>query len=467
MSDDGNTIFYGHTPCGREVSFSRQQHRERHALKIAQSGKGKSITDANLSLQFIQPYTEDGERREDALFVIDPGGEHAWPLLLEDGCRKVGRQFEYFHLGPNFRYTFDPLSSLRAIEDNPVRRAMIVAAGLDLLFEAGYGKSYWMRLSIADLIDAIERMEAMGEEPGLHALARAMEALRRENHRRKELSEALIALRPLLHYPQLTHQPGKPSIDIGRALEERTVTYFNLNTLFDGAAARAVGTLALWSITAETAYRSAHRLPVVHTHCFIDEAHNLAGGTSFSDAVCMVRKNNLRLQFCFQSSAQAKRAGVWEILRDNCAIKVFMNVSTAPDGDLGELQSHSKDTIRPIRSVTSRGLQGGVTMADHNEPGITRDDAIDVNYGPVGDAFLIFNTGTGHEEPIRLRLAPPTTLEEYRRIITRTDRPGSDEPPQTDPPLPPMPAPTVAEYVANLLNLGEKLRALETWQIVA
>jgi hypothetical protein len=227
MSDDGNTILYGYTPCGREVSYTRQQHRERHALKIAPSGKGKTISDANLSLQFIRPYHEEGERREDALFVIDPGGDHAWPLLLEDGCAKLGREFQYFHLGPNFLYTFDPLSSLRAIEDNPVRRAMIVAAGLDLLFEAGYGKSYWMRLSIADLIDAIERMEAMGEEPGLHALARAMEELRHENHRRKELSEALIALRPLLHYPQLKPQPGKPCVDLAKALEERKAVYFN------------------------------------------------------------------------------------------------------------------------------------------------------------------------------------------------------------------------------------------------
>jgi hypothetical protein len=448
------------------VSFTRQQHRERHALWVAGAGRGKSVSQANISLQLIEPYSENNEIRQDALFVIDHGGEHAWPHLLEEKCNELGRRFQYFHLAPDFHFTFDPLRSLQAIENNHVRRANIVGSGVDLLFEHGYGKSFWSRLSVAHLIDASEHIQAIGEPPGLHAFARALDALRRDRRRSRELSEALLALRPLLHYPQLTDCPGKPTIDIAESIDKGYVTYFNLNTLFDGAAARAVGTLAYWSIVAETAYRTEHRLPVVYTHCMVDEAHNIAGGKPFSDGVCMYRKNNLRLSFAFQSSAQMRQAGMYEILRDNCPIKIHMTISTSPDGDLAELQSHSKDTIRQRRSVVARGMQGGVTMADHVEPGITRDDAIDVSYGPVGDAYLIFNAGEGHQEPIRLRLAFPTSLEKYRRIVTMAHEPQFPSLPDIKVPAPPPISPQ-AEIRLRLDELGKKLRALESWQLLS
>jgi hypothetical protein len=243
------------------------------------------------------------------------------------------------------------------------------------------------------------------------------------------------------------------------------VNYFNLNTLFDGAAARAVGTLAYWSIVAETGHRTDHRMPVVDTHCMVDEAHNIAGGKSFSDGVCMCRKNNLRLSFAFQSSAQMRQAGMYEILRDNCQIKIYMTISTALDGDLAELQSHSKDTVRQRRSVVARGMQGGVTMADHVEPGITRDDAIDVTYGPVGDAFLIFNAGEGHQEPIRLRLAFPTSLDEYRRIVTSQLEPQLPRVPDVALPKSATVMPQM-EIRQQLEALGQKLRALECWRLL-
>jgi hypothetical protein len=104
-------------------------------------------------------------------------------------------------------------------------------------------------------------------------------------------------------------------------------------------------------------------------------------------------------------------------------------------------------------------MQGGVTLSDYIEPGISRDDAIDVSYGPVGDAFLIFNSGQGYREPVRLTLTPPVSRKEYEDIVTSAKKPL---PSRETPPAIVLVRASRLDLTA-LTRLGEKLRALEAW----
>jgi hypothetical protein len=159
---------------------------------------------------------------------------------------------------------------------------------------------------------------------------------------------------------------------------------------------------------------------------------------------------------------------MYEILRDNCLITLLLSVSTGPDGDLEDLLAESKDIPSPKKSVTSRGLQGGVTFMDDERPQIHRNDAIDMNWGPVGSSYLIFRTREGgHREPIRLRLTAPCTPDEFDRLDSLPIS-GPQPDPRTQDPAKEVPALTPERLRRHelLRSLRAEILAAEKWSIV-
>ncbi len=159
---------------------------------------------------------------------------------------------------------------------------------------------------------------------------------------------------------------------------------------------------------------------------------------------------------------------MYEILRDNCLITVLLSVSTGPDGDLEDLLADSKDTTKTRRSVTSRGLQGGVTLQDEQRTVIERNDVIDMNWGPVGSAYLIFRTRDGaHREPIRLRLTAPGPPEELQRLDAKpiwSPNAGSGTP--SVQPVGPLDSPERIRRHQLLSELREEILAAGKWKLV-
>jgi hypothetical protein len=163
---------------------------------------------------------------------------------------------------------------------------------------------------------------------------------------------------------------------------------------------------------------------------------------------------------------------MYEILRDNSAFAVLFSVSPVPGGDIDDLQADSKDVVKTLRSITSKGLAGGVTLQERREPIIERNDAIDLNWGKVGSAFLIFRTGDGqHCEPIRVQLTAPVSPEEFARLSAI---PLSPPPGPNDRSIVPKPRSAVrhtksAEYDtrrAQMRALLDEIIASQKWQIV-
>lgn len=159
---------------------------------------------------------------------------------------------------------------------------------------------------------------------------------------------------------------------------------------------------------------------------------------------------------------------MYEILRDNCLITVLLSVSTGPDGDLDDLLADSKDTTKTRKSVTSRGLQGGVTLQDEQRTVIERNDVIDMNWGPVGSAYLIFRTRDGaHREPIRLRLTAPASHEDLQRLDAKPIWSPNDESSPSASSL--VAAPDSPERMRRhqlLRELREEILAAEKWKLV-
>jgi hypothetical protein len=114
-----------------------------------------------------------------------------------------------------------------------------------------------------------------------------------------------------LHYPQLSLQnaPDDKRISIGESMDRAECLYFFLPTVFDGVVARAVGTLALWSIVIEAADRVQRQLTERHSQIYIDEVAQLAGsGSTLQDMVCLVRKWHCRITMAYQTKQQLNQS---------------------------------------------------------------------------------------------------------------------------------------------------------------
>lgn len=298
-------IDYGVTASGERITYPRLLHDGKHVRYQGSSGSGKTTNLAYNVQQFLRPYRRDGVITRDYVQVLDFGGSGLMKNLLEEECQRLGVPFKCFHLERDFEFAFDPLISSGAFRGNAARQAMCVCSS----FEMSLGQAaerYFARVNVDVVGNAFAELEADGISiPELHQVAGKLKDMSQRPRFAKHAAEALFALGPLLHYPQLSLQNAEPTrrINIGESMDRAECVYFYLPTIFDGGVARAVGTLAMWSAVIEAADRVHRGLPIRHTHLYIDEVAQIAGQT-LSDVVSLVRKFHFRLCVAYQTKTQ-------------------------------------------------------------------------------------------------------------------------------------------------------------------
>lgn len=434
MSDQ--QIVYGYTQTSRPVTKSRSEHIGRHTLLQGMTGSGKGTLIASLSSQFVIPYRLEGLTVRDPIVVIDLGGDQFHYHFLRSQALRVGAVFKTFSLDPlHDTCSFEPLQSCRSLTQSPARMANFVAAGLNLIYSESYGQGFWGRLNLATIMEALETIILRGvTTPTLHHLATELRAMARSHRSSKEASEALFALDQLISYRQLSHSDdADKNLDIAQALEECHVIYFFLPTLFEPLAARAVATLAAWSVIVESVSRKQRGLTPRIIHLFEDEFAQIAAGRSFEDALVLSRKYGTRLILAYQSRQQLRlpQGDIGHVVRDNCPIKIYFTADTSENGDYRDIQGYSKDVPKTRGGQSFHGLSTSTNTHEIWEPKLERNDIVDVS-STFGEALFALNDGKGHHEPLRIMCRPPTDKTEYERLAN-TPLPARNGQPTTPP----------------------------------
>ncbi|QEG36214.1 TraM recognition site of TraD and TraG [Bythopirellula goksoeyrii] len=422
MKARSDSICYGtDLATGQRVGYSRVAHYGTMMQIRGMTSGGKSVLMTSLMLQYLQPYQVGGKEVIDPLCIVDLGGDLFTFNLIMEECIRLGRVLKWLSLDPlDESYFFDPLQSCKSLSGSSARKANFVTAGLNLAYAEGFGTGYFGRLNYATIREAFIRLGHQGVvSPTLLELGEELSEMAKRQKQGREAAEALYALDQLLDYPSLTRgeDPTK-RIDVDEALEDSQVLYFFLPTLQEPLAARAVGTLAAWTVINAAAYRqktgqSKRNIPLV-----IDEAAQIVHGQSFQDALVLSRKYGIRIHMLYQSEAQLRSSrgtDMSQVVGDNCAVKAFFTTDTSKGQELADLQGYSKDEIVPRLGTSRSGLRTTTSEQENEEPILKRNSVIDTS-STFGEFFLLFNDGKGHREPIRMMSEFPTTLEKHAEL---------------------------------------------------
>lgn len=424
MVRNPNEFSYGmDVATGRRVSFPRSAHDGKMLQIRGITGGGKSMLMTQLHLQYLEPYTIGRQKSLSPLCIIDLGGDLFGFNMIKKRCEELGRTFKWLSLDPlDQSFTFDPLQGCQSLAGSASRKANFVTAGLNLAYAEGFGTGYFGRLNFSTIREAFVRLEKKGvASPSLHQLGEELSLMAKRQKGSKEAAEALYALDQLLDYDVLTPNPDPSQrIDIAEALEECHVLYFFLPTLQEPMAARAVGTLAAWSVIHAAAHRQKTGKAPRTIPLTIDEAAQIVHGQSFQDALVLSRKYGIRISVLYQSEAQLKSSrgtDMSQVVADNCSIKAFFSTDTKKNGEIDSLLGHSKSEIVPRLGYSQSGLKTTTSQQEHEEPILKRNDVVDCS-STFGEYYLVFHEG-GHREPIRVRSEFPTTKEVHAELSNR------------------------------------------------
>lgn len=417
---------------GRVVECKRTELDGRMSSVSGGTGTGKSLFLSGLAKQFIQPY---GRREFDPVVVINFSEDLAFFNLIKDEMKRLGReeQFKWLSLDPlDETHHFDPLQSFAAMPGSLSRKANFVCGGLNIAYAEGFGSGYFSRLNLAKIRESIERLEAKSIfAPTIDDLALELKAMAKSQRGGKDAAEALYALDTLRDYECLRPAArAEDNLDLAIALEECQVLYFFLPTLQEGLTARAVGTLALWTLINQAAYRLKLGKPKRRIAVFMEEMAQICHGQSFADALTLSRKLGLHLFNSYQSEAQlrgsARNADMSVNMRDNCAIRVSFTTSTEPNSpELRDLQGYSDDVLKTRGGTSRRHLTETTTTQEFIEPKLERNDVLDVNR-QFGHGYWVKDW----KEPVHLKIDFPTSIRKHeelsnRPIPTKPIAPGS------------------------------------------
>ena len=97
-----------------------------------------------------------------------------------------------------------------------------------------------------------------------------------------------------------------------------------------------------------------------------------------------------------------------------------MILFTTKDEEQDELRLESKDVLREQESRTEQdiGIKGSVTKRFELEPGLTRNEIMDVNAIAM-EAFGVFKLGDKHRDPIRFTIIPPRSKTRHAELANK------------------------------------------------
>jgi len=444
----------------RFLQFSDEQLAEKHFAICGRIGQRKTLCLVSILQQYIKLPGH-------AVIWIDLGGDQAAHWILRNAAYDAGKPFYLFSLGAHDCASWDPLLNTPAFSEDLTVAANGLAQGLRLEMGEGYGRTFWSRLSGAELNQAFDNLRAAGIElPSFEQLTLELRRLAETSRSRQHVSEAYLAADQILRYQALRERRTQ-ELYLGRAIEESAVVVFYLPTAHHGGAARAVGSLAGWCTSVDAAYRYEHGLDKRTIHLAIDEFPQIASGRSaMSSALTLARKWGIQMYLVYQDGGQLNTADgdLTSIIRSQCQQILFTLES---EEEQNALRYESKDVLRTLNSTSLNPLAATKQVREFWEPGLTRNEILDVS-GVAMKAFGVFKLGDKHRDPIPFTVIPPTSKQEHEKLKRKPLPTLPADKPVADTPTPAPPARTKqdtgqAKRVAGLVALVAKIQAEEAW----
>lgn len=373
---------------------------ETHMAVIGRIGQRKTLFTLSLLKQFVK-------KKDHAVVYIDLGGDQAAYWILRETANAAGKPFYSFSLGNHDCSSWDMINNTPAFADNPRAAASGISMSMKLEHAEGYGRTFWSRLSVADINKALDNLAAAGNTlPSFKEFGAELKRIA-ESKRGNQTSEAHLAADQLLRYPAIT-QKRDNELYLSKAFDEGAVVVFHVPTSPDGGAAKAIASMATWCSTIEAGYRTATGKEPRTIHLAVDEYAQIAASKSTVDStLALARKWGIRMYLVCQDFEQLKTpdGDLSSIIRSQCQQILF---TTETKADQDALRYESKDILRQYNSESFQRITSTNQVRDVLEPSLTRNEILDCN-GVAMDAFGVFKLGDKHRDPIRFTVVPPTT----------------------------------------------------------
>lgn len=441
--------------------------REKHFAIAGPIGQRKTLLLMSLLVQFLL-------LPADCCFYIDLGGDQAALWILAEAANAAGKPFWIVSLdNTDDGACWDPITGTPAYAADITMAMSGTASGLQLLNGEGYGRKFWGRINYKAITEAFDVLLArLGRLPSFPELVRELVKQGKAQRNSQYVSEAYLAAEHLLRFDALTGK-GSRRLDIGEAIEQAGVVVFHIPSALRGEAARAVASMALWSVLVQAAHRTALGLDKRYVHLAVDEYAQAASNRSAVDSgMVLARKWNISYWAVFQDDSQliTPEGDLRPVIRSQCQRFLFARES---EEEIKELRNRSLDVLRPDHSHSLRGMSQTTSVRQVLEPGLTRNEILELS-GVAMKAYAVLRLGDKHRDPIPFTVIPPTASPAEHEELKNKPLPKKTPAGAAHYSLPPGPLPTGQPLPADsgqaarralLRRLADRLRSEETWRL--
>lgn len=378
-----------------------------HAVLRGMTRSGKTLLLAKL----LCSYLEQGS----PLLVIDLAGDlYLWNTIRE-ACSDLGRSFQTVSMdSAEETRLFNPLQGFDTTGVDVVRNAVTLVGGLGLDYGAGYGRGFFSAQNLEMALRAFERLSSPNRPPfQLEELSDTV--TRMANRKRGEPTELSLALRLLSSYSKLDTD-GAIGMNIAEGIEQNSVMYFFLDTLFQGPV-RSVGTFAAFSAIMAMMRRKREGGDDRRLLIAIDEFASVARVPGFTDAIPQMVKFGASFLLVHQSESQLIVNGdrsLSDIVLENCHTRVYL---TSIGIDEVNLQRESGIKTETQQSRTESGFfSSSVTERDIEAFDLSINRIKEIS-STAFQGFLMQRDGKGFQNPIPFQFPPPP-LSEHTRLAS-------------------------------------------------
>lgn len=419
-----------------------------HSVLRGMTRSGKTILEANLLKAYL--------KQDAPLLVIDLAGDFfLWNTLREE-CQARGRSFQTVSMDPGEdTLAFNPLQGFDTTGTDVVRNAVTLVGGLGLDYGAGYGRGFFSAQNLEIALRAFEKLSSPNRPPfQLEELAETV--TRMSNRKRGEPTELALALKLLSSYSKLDTE-GRQGLDIAEGIEQKSVMYFFMDTLFQGPV-RSVGTFAAFTAIMAMMRRKRDGLSNRQLLIPIDEFASVARVPGFVDAIPQMLKFGAAFLLVHQSESQLIVNGdrsLSDIVFENCATRIYL---TCVGDDEVNLQRESSTSIATQESRTESGFfNSSVTQRDVESFDLEINRIKEVS-STAFQGFLMQRDGKGFQNPLPFRFDPPPLVEHTRLAslpIPRHQKSTSKNP---------LPSGPDQAWVKRIRTAIDKSKQLEDWR---
>lgn len=414
LSPDGKMLVHlGRNARTGEQVYVPLESFNLHCVIRGATGSQKTRLVVYLMLQIIS--IEDGP-----LFFLDFGADQFAFHALKDLCKRLRRPHSFVSTrqGDAGKH-MDPAHIAPLTYETLVRWVNYLVSALSLHFGEGFSKAFFGDANYLLLQDALERCIHAGIlHPTLEDIAARLYEVAVET-RNKDALHTQMAFRMLLPYPQLfaTGDPAK-DMNIHQEIENGSVAVGFNNGLMEASPVAKIGGLLVWGYVLAMIDRAEKGKPRRTLTLVIEEFSVVAQSRSFQLLLPLARKFFIRILMIHQSEEQlrgdSRGVDLRPLIRDNTAVKVYL---TSSGDDIEYLQDMS-ERLPKLKDGghSKRGRSVATQSRYEEEPTVEYNDVLDAS-AKSGDFFLVHNSGTGHNDPIRVTFDPIYFPEYFTREV--------------------------------------------------